>query len=397
MSGPTGALEALLAATHLVVPDDVARAIDDHARAIGATGASLHLVDLDQRWLVPLHTDGSMGLPIAVDGTLAGRCYRSLSMVETVDGGTRSLWAPILDGTQRLGVLRFEVPVATDVDRELVLGYSGLVAELVMTKSAYGDLFEVARRRRPISVAAELLWQLLPPLTFATEDLVVTAALTPTGDIGGDAFDYGVDARTADVAIFDGLGHGLDAGLMATTAVAAYRNARRSGFDLPGAARHIGDAVGGQFGPSKFVTGVLLSLDRASGRLSWCIAGHPPPLLLRHGHVVKTLDADTGMPFGVGPSSSVLHEQLEPGDRILLHTDGVTEARPPGGEFFGVARLTDFVAHHGDDPLPEMMRRLVHAIEDHNAGAVRDDATVVVVEWRGDGPAGLVVDPTPAG
>ena len=98
------------------------------------------------------------------------------------------------------------------------------------------------------------------------------------------------------------------------------------------------------------------------------------------------------MPYGVGPPSPVLEEQLEPGDRVLLYTDGVTEARDSTGEFFGIERLVDLVTRTaGDDPPPEAMRRLMHAVEDHNDGPMRDDATVVLIEWQGAGSSALTL------
>jgi hypothetical protein len=113
------------------------------------------------------------------------------------------------------------------------------------------------------------------------------------------------------------------------------------------------DAVETHFGDGKFVTGVLASLEVTSGEFSWCVAGHPPPLLIRRGRVVKELDRARGLPFGIGPASSICVEQLEPGDRILLYTDGVTEARDLQGELFGLERLVDTITRvAGDDPPP---------------------------------------------
>jgi serine phosphatase RsbU (regulator of sigma subunit) len=394
MSHAPGLLEALLAGTHLVVPDELPGLINRHAKGLGAQSAVLYLVDRDQCWLVPLPEEGGPPFEeVAIDRTLAGRCYRAMKVLDTADeAGKRTVWVPVVDGTERLGVLQFVFAGAGHDDREQILAFSGLVAELVMTKQAYGDFFERARRRKTMSVGAELAWQLLPPLTFGTEGLVIAASCVPTADLGGDAFDYGVDPRHARVAIFDAMGHGLDAGLLATTAVAAYRNSRRKQLDLPGTAAHVDDTIQAHFDANRFVTGILTSLDIAAGRISWCVAGHPPPLLLRQGRIVKNLARDSGLPFGVGPASAVFVEQLEPGDRLLLYTDGVTEARTTSGEFFGLDQLVDLVSRTAShDPPPETMRRLMHAIEDHNDGPMRDDATVVMIEWRGKGSRQLKV------
>ena len=81
-------------------------------------------------------------------------------------------------------------------------------------------------------MASELLWQLLPPKVFACDRVVIAAAMEPYDRVGGDGFDYAVDDGHAYVAIFDAMGHDLHAGLTTSMALAATRNARRSGADL---------------------------------------------------------------------------------------------------------------------------------------------------------------------
>ena len=92
------------------------------------------------------------------------------------------------------------------------------------------------------------------------------------------------------------------------------------------------------------MTALLTRLERATGRFSWCTAGHHRPLLLRQGRVVKTLELGGGLPFGVGPASAVFEEQLEPGDRVLLYTDEVIEARSASGAPFELDQLSDLLS-----------------------------------------------------
>ncbi len=132
---------------------------------------------------------------------------------------------------------------------------------------------------------------------------------------------------------------------------------------------------------------MLANLELASGRLRWSVAGHPPPLLLRGGRIVKTLAGEVTPPLGVSGVVVVSEEMLEPADQVLFFTDGVVEARSADGEFFGVDRLVDMIARTSAaaTPAPETMRRLLHAILEHQEGELQDDATIVVVEWRGPG------------
>ena len=136
---------------------------------------------------------------------------------------------------------------------------------------------------------------------------------------------------------------------------------------------------------------MLGELDLATGRFCWVRAVHPPPLLLRGNKVVKTLTGDGGLPLGLGSPGNETEESLEPGDQIVFFTDGVTEARSPDGTFFGLDRLADLVsrASAGGNSPPETLRRLVHSILDHQAGDLQDDATTVLVEWKGQGKESL--------
>lgn len=251
---------------------------------MGAAGSWLYLVARDQRSLVEVATAGkTRSDPLGLDGTVAGRTYRLSEVTATGDG--ERLWFPLVDGTERLGVLEVLLGLNRDVDigpawRDEFLVLAGLVAELVVSKGQYTDIFERARRALPMGVSAEMLWRQLPPLTFATDRFVLTAQLEPWHEVGGDAFDYSIDGELLRLAVFDGMGHGLSATLLTSVALAAYRNARRAGLDLIATAGAIDLALSAPFGDESFVTGVLAELDvdrgvcapcaRRTPRRCWC-------------------------------------------------------------------------------------------------------------------------------
>lgn len=389
MSDVQQALGGLIAASRLIVPDQLIDLFTDAGAVMGASRVVVYLVSHEQRVLVPLPTPGWPADPQSIDGTVVGRCFRQLQLHQTETDEHQCVWVPLVDGLERLGVMYFEFkPGQRKSTDEELHEFAASVAELVLVKQVYGDLFHQVRRQQRMSLSGEILWQLLPPLTFGTDRLVISAMLAPAYDVGGDCFDYACNGETARFAVFDAMGHGMQAGLLATLAIAAYRNARRRGVDFDECLRFIDSAIFAEFPDSCFVTGVVAELDLADGWVRWHSAGHPAPLLLRSGQLVKTLESEVGLPFGLDdPARASGTERLEPGDRLLLYTDGITDARSPDGEFFGVERLADLVARAdaSDQPVPETMRRLMHAVLDHPVGALKDDGTALLVEWKGDG------------
>jgi hypothetical protein len=427
----------LLELSHLVPPDEIADIIALAARPLGVTHARVYLADLEQEKLRAFSASSREPAQVlAIDSTLAGRAYITVSIQyapgdsapggsapggsapdgSSPDGGHGAwqVWLPLIGGTERLGVLELtcdEVSDATLAQYRMLASLAGL---LVASKSPYSDTLAAGRRTGEMALQAEMVWGFLAPRTFATEQVLVAATLEPAYEVGGDAFDYSLVAGHLHIAVFDAVGHDLAAGLISSVGMAAWRSVRRSGGTLREAVVRADEAIATQFGENRFLTALVCDLDVGSGQFSWIPCGHPPPLLIRRDKVIKELIRRPQLPLGMsgldriarqgGPAARrsdpaddpvvpVYTERLEPGDRLLLYTDGITEGRAADGTQFGLERLSDFVIRHSNSGLtaPETLRRLNHAIMDYQNGRLSDDATIVLIEWMPDRPERMLV------
>lgn len=378
----------LLARVDFALSDELSDEINNALTPLGVD-ITLFLVDHEQRRLWPLARQGKPPPPaMSVDGSVAGRAFTTVrTHVPDRDAVPYRMWVPLIDGAERLGVAEVLVdPPPADPVRfqRWCESLVGLLGHLVTVKMPYGDTLHRVRRTRAMSPASELLTQVLPPLTFSSHRLSISAVLEPCYEVGGDAFDYAVDGPMARTTVLDAMGRGLRAGLTCVTAIAALRAARRDDHGLYATARAADAALTEQFPDLRFVTGVLTELNMDSGLLRYINAGHPPPLLMRGAKAVRELPGGRRLPMGIEDSRIEVGEEiLEPGDRLLLYTDGVVEAYDRGGERFGVERLVDLAERCAAAglPGPETLRRLSHTVLAHQDGPPTDDATLLLLEW----------------
>jgi sigma-B regulation protein RsbU (phosphoserine phosphatase) len=389
MPEPMEAVRRLLDLRHRGRAEDLPPVLAEVAPLLAAESVTVLLVDYGQIQLCPLRgTDPAVSGAQAVDGTPGGRAFSTARPAHLDEDDGCRLWLPLLHGSERLGVLEFRLK-AYPIDRhhrdlEVI---AALVAELIASRRFYGDAVEHTRRREPMQLAAEIIWNQLPPLTFAANGTVVTAVLEPCYDVGGDAFDYAANGDVLHVGLFDTVGHGISASALTTLTLNTYRNARRSGLDLVDTCRSIDKWITAQY-PGSFVTAIVAELDTATGCYRRVSAGHPPELFLRGGRLQPAMPTPTALPLGlghmVGRPPGVTTRWLEAGDTLVLYTDGITEARDATGALFGVDQLTDFVvaAQRRGLTAPELMRRLIHTIVSYEDGELRDDATAAMLQWR---------------
>ncbi|MBN1093271.1 serine/threonine-protein phosphatase [Blastococcus sp. TML/M2B] len=375
---------ALLDRAHLIPPRLVGPLVAQELQHAGASDVSIHLQDLDQVSLQVVAGPGLTGASERIDSSTVGRAFSTDEPIEVeVAGGTR-LHLPMLDGSDRVGVLSFTLPTLGEHDRRLAQRVAGLVADLVVTKNAYTDTFSHVRERQDLGLAAQLQRQSLPPLAMTTPDVDLSGALEPAYEVGGDSFDYALNEHVLHLLVLDAMGHGLEAATMATVVLATYRHGRRRDLSLAELYDEADRAVAATF-PGRFATAHLGRLDTRTGELTWVNAGHPPALWVRDGRVIGELTGPVSRPIGFGTGEPrVLSQRLEQGDRLLFFTDGVVEERLAGGEQFGEKRLREVLEQTSVEGLPaaETVRRLSHALTAARSGRTSDDASLLLVEWK---------------
>jgi hypothetical protein len=383
-------LTPLLRST-LTQPEAVSAAIESMGATLGVSDVVLYVVDFGQTVLEPLgdHTAHNE-LPHAeeVASTMAGRAFLTQAPVTAERPEGIRLWVPVFEGSDRSGVLAVTLPDG-DTERIAACETLGVLAGYLITVNGrVSDIFNLHRRRKAMTLAASMQWDLLPPLVFRSPPVTVAGVLEPAYEVGGDCFDYAINWPVLDIALMDSMGHGLDSAILAGLALGCYRHDRRHGRLLQGIHQELEATVRDHYGGREFVTGQLAQLNVETGELQWTNAGHPLPLHIRGGQVIGTLACPPTLPWGLGSAESrptVAVASLEPGDSVLFYTDGAIEGKASSGGGFGLERLVDLVGQTASDQLTaeEIVRRIGRAVLEHHSERLDDDATLVIVEWAG--------------
>ncbi|WP_437114916.1 PP2C family protein-serine/threonine phosphatase [Streptomyces flaveolus] len=386
----------MVQASHTVTLEQLPDLVAEHAAEAGLHDVAVYVVDIRETVLRRLTGKGrdaaAGGEEFTVQGSLPGQAYQRVDVLAEsagggAPGGRRRWWVAVTDGVERLGVLRADTDTDDEPTRDILRDLASTTALLLLSKRSFSDSYARLVRTEAMNVAAEMQWNLTPPPAYAGHDVTVGAVMEPAYQVGGDAFDYAVAGTTLHLGVFDAMGHDTTAGITANVAVAACRNARRQGASLTETSEQVERVLLEQFSTSRYVTAILADLDMASGHLTWINRGHHLPILIRDNRWTIELTCPPAGPMGtdLGLSVTECTEHLQPGDRLLLYTDGIIEGHDARGDEFGRDRFVGFIRRHhaGRHTLHETLRRLMTAVMDHNDGRLADDATVLLTEWRG--------------
>jgi serine phosphatase RsbU (regulator of sigma subunit) len=397
---------ALLQQVEAAPPIDAVEVVAaELGRMVDARAVTLLIADFSGRAVVRLTTaalvdearshgaDQAQTLPLP--GTVYERVLRTQQPdVAPVEDGARML-VPVTDRGDAIGLLELDLPRYPSADEIADIGSAAhALAYVVIAARRHTDVFEWGQRSTPFALAAEIQRRLLPAsYTCEAGQFTLAGWLEPAASVGGDTFDYTLDRDCLQVSITDAVGHQVAAALLATLLVGALRNGRRAGMDVAEQARYANDSLAENAAAGQFVTGQLLQVDLHTGTAVIVNAGHTLPLRLRGGRV-EEVDLVVEAPFGVLPGKSfqVQAFPLEPGDRLVFLTDGMLERNAASLDV--AAALADSAALHPREVVHELGAAVLHATD----GDLKDDATMVCLDWYGGPPRGRTTaygaDPT---
>ena len=239
--------------------------------------------------------------------------------------------APVTERGEALGLLRLTLPDEPDAAVLAQIARIGhMLAFVVIANRRHTDLFEWAQRSTSFSLPAEIQRRLLPAaFTCEAGAFVLSAWLEPAATIGGDTFDYSLARDALHLSMTDAMGHGVASALTATLCVGSLRNTRRAGGSLLEQADVANQALlehASLTTTEGFATGLLGRLDLRTGRLALVNAGHVSPYLCRAG-AVTPVELPVNLPMGMFADTKYRSTDLdlEPGDRLVLVTDGMLE------------------------------------------------------------------------
>ncbi len=200
-------------------------------------------------------------------------------------------------------------------------------------------------------------------------------------DIGGDLYEAVATRYGVRMIIGDVRGKGIDAIRLAINVLGSFRHAAFERAELRAIIADLDHAVVRSVGEEDFVTAALI--EERGGTLSVYNCGHPAPLLLRRGQVIPLDPPAPAPPLGFGPVPQVRTERLEPGDRLLLYTDGLAEARR-AGEFFPTTERAWALLGHGT--VEHGLASLESALVEWVRGRLDDDIALLLLEYTGAKP-----------
>jgi phosphoserine phosphatase RsbU/P len=289
--------------------------------------------------------------------------------------------------TVAVGVVALAVAVGYGraVGVDLLAGSQGVPAVAIVAATVLSGLVARVRveregRLRAVTRVAEVAQRALlggvPPALGSLRLAVLYASASTEASIGGDFYEAVETPHGVRLLVGDVRGKGLDAVRLAGVVLGSFRDAAQDRPDLGQVVAALDRSVTRAIGLEDFVTAVVVQVA-ADGSAIVLNCGHPAPLLVRAGRAVGLDPPEPAPPLGLGPRPEPLRLRLALGDRILLYTDGVSEARARGA-FFPLQAAAAFALVAAD--LEAGLESLWAELQRHVAGQLHDDVALLLIE-----------------
>ena len=241
---------------------------------------------------------------------------------------------------------------------------------------------ELNEMRNELELARNIQLSILPSAFPEATHFRVAARYVPMTAVAGDFYDFlHVGAMHAGILIADVSGHGVPAALIASMVKMAAAS-QRAHIGAPAQLlTGMNEALCGN-AQNQFVTAAYVYLDAEAGEFRYAAAGHPPMLLLRDGHVTEIMENGFILAILANAVYTQLVQPLRPGDRLVIYTDGIIEAKSGSGEFFGEDRFYATVQETAKLPPSEVADRIIQSVEKW-APIQDDDLTVMICDFTG--------------
>jgi serine phosphatase RsbU (regulator of sigma subunit) len=245
--------------------------------------------------------------------------------------------------------------------------------------------WEAERLRLEIGLARKIQQKLFPASAPACPGFDIYGMSRPAAATGGDYFDYipMLDGNIG-IVIGDVTGHGLGPALLMSATRAYLRALALTYPEVAEILSRANTALATDIGDDRFVTLMLARLDPRSRSFSYCNAGHPSAYILDSAGAVKSTLASTSLPLGIYPNGQFPAEReivLDPGDLVLLLTDGIMEAIAPAGSLFGIERTLEVVRANRHRTAQEIVQALAREVDDFTQFQRQlDDITAIVIK-----------------
>lgn len=325
-------------------------------------------------------------------GTIADLDLRSVICVPLVRirAGQSDTTSMLSTGNETVGVLYMDSRINA---ADLAGGNRELLQTLAIEASTVLENARLLQEERAkqqmeeeLRLARTIQQSLLPPSLPSAGWLRATGSSVASREVGGDYYDVAcVTPHCWSAVVADVSGKGVSSALLASLLEGALITATDQPGAMPRRIERLNKFLLERTAGEKYAT-IFYSLLSADGKLSYVNAAHCPPLVVRAGAELAELDV-TGLPVGLveGAEFELAERQLAPGDKVIIYTDGVTEAQDPNGGFFGKKPLRELAAAHAGGTCAELHDAIQNAVAAFTEGTAQsDDITLVVLEYAGE-------------